>query len=59
MSIKTQMNNGVYMNSLDDLTKYNILHRDARIAHLEKELDETKKRLASALKVGFQQFMSV
>ena len=41
------------MNPLDDLTNYNIRRRDSRIADLERELDETRTRLTSALKVGF------
>ena len=64
------MNCGVFMSPLDDLTEYNIRRRDSRVADLEMELDMTKMRVAdlerelhetmtkltSALNVSFKLF---
>lgn len=46
------------MKSLDDLTNYNIRCHDSRIASLEKELNETKVNLISALKVSSKKLSS-
>ncbi len=53
------MDNGTYMKPLNDLMIYNIRWRDSRIASLERELDETKKRLIRVLKVSFNGFRSL